>query len=819
MFVIVRRVKSQAAAGLILLIVTLACAREQPRNSLGPIGTEGMAPATLLAALESPGAIEPDTMRAAPPAASQDDPLWPLTTYLLGEERLRRGETGAARALFAELSEWSAGDPLGDGWGGSGLAAVALWHWARLLGEGAAAGESLQAEIGRALAAAESILDARLIRGMFSTSIVSSLPQLQEDILRQLARIAWHTGDQDRALPHFFAYLRIARSRELTSVEERMQRALIERGLISEESFALFQARRLLALGSPREARDLARSVLTSEQPQARAEARILLATIEQRLDAKAMGSARAPVAALLRSAYQEATAPDTAELALYEHSKLIGRGGPGQDLERRDRDLQLIRERFPRGNYVDDALLDLARRKQADGDLDAAFALFTEIRTLPGGNDYLHTATFQPAMLLFGRARPGDHETAYEILAGLKEAEPEGPYQLISTFWMARLAQALGNQKTAEGLFRELVDRAPYEYQGLRARMHLRVGAAARSLVAADSGTCRELRHAFERSSVERDLSGESPYHRRLSYALASGLYRQGLDGEIALRSERQPPQRLESLSVSEFVKLESRPRIAILLALRQDALAARDRPDSASSAAANRLRIAAAVKGKDNSLDTPLALRLAFAAGEQSGLRWQAQRDPRYLAAAFPPVFIEEIAAQGRQHGVPPELLYAIARRESLFFPAALSPVAALGLYQFMHATFDGLDRKHGLLTDGVSWDAYLLDPRRSIHAGALLFAETLKRQERLSGRLGGPVAAELFSIMEHNAGYGNVRAWREELAETGPVDDLEFVIDNIRAAQTRVFTRNVLADLIVAKAAGIFGSECGTGESKSP
>ena len=63
--------------------------------------------------------------------------------------------------------------------------------------------------------------------------------------------------------------------------------------------------------------------------------------------------------------------------------------------------------------------------------------------------------------------------------------------------------------------------------------------------------------------------------------------------------------------------------------------------------------------------------------------------ESQPGYLSGAYPPRHRETIDRFSRKYEVPPNLVYAVTRWESYLYPAALSPVGALGLFQFMPTT----------------------------------------------------------------------------------------------------------------------------------
>ena len=58
-----------------------------------------------------------------------------------------------------------------------------------------------------------------------------------------------------------------------------------------------------------------------------------------------------------------------------------------------------------------------------------------------------------------------------------------------------------------------------------------------------------------------------------------------------------------------------------------------------------------------------------------------------------------------------------------------------------------------------------------------------------------------------MEHNAGLGNVLQWKRYWKDLGRLEDVEYIIETIRARETRLFTRRTVADLMVVDAIGLF------------
>jgi soluble lytic murein transglycosylase-like protein len=255
-------------------------------------------------------------------------------------------------------------------------------------------------------------------------------------------------------------------------------------------------------------------------------------------------------------------------------------------------------------------------------------------------------------------------------------------------------------------------------------------------------------------------------------------------------------PSLRLEQIETGKLARARLIPQVSMLLALRQVARAAKDRiPDNR-----NRLEVAHAVG--EGSGDWELAMTMVFAVGETQEMakRSLIMREPATLAVAYPVRFREAILRNSREHGIPPHLVYAVARWESYLYHAALSSLGALGLFQFIPDTFDSLDQEWGLLTSSgaASREAYLLDPTLSIELWTRWFGE------KLLPRYGGD---PLWAVMAHQAG-SVVKTWRRGWADRGIDDDLELMIESVRYAETRIFFKALVASWEIAEAIDVLG-----------
>lgn len=126
-----------------------------------------------------------------------------------------------------------------------------------------------------------------------------------------------------------------------------------------------------------------------------------------------------------------------------------------------------------------------------------------------------------------------------------------------------------------------------------------------------------------------------------------------------------------------------------------------------------------------------------------------------------------------------LPPEILLAIARNESLFEPAIRSRAGALGYMQIMPFHYKN--------PAGPPGPDHWSHPSASLRAGARILASETKRFD------GDPYR----SVAAYNAGRGAVSRWDKQLAV--PVDP-DIFLAWIGYPETRGYTRRVLRDRVV-------------------
>ncbi len=714
---------------------------------------------------------------------TETSPIWPIYTFLSGEVYRLQKDVGKAREFYWALTEWAFNDPYEDGWGGSGLVCLALWRWLQTINMY----NKLDYDEGvHIIDIAERLMETRLICGMFSSPIFSGLPQIEEDIWRRLAILSWSVGDKDRAQRFFLNYLKVASTAELGDVETKLKDLVLSSGSASRDRLTLWRGKRLYTLKMYNDAFELLSEARNSMNQQVKAEADFYLANIK-----RINGEPHVEIVKLLTSVIENVTDPNIAQEALFLRAILYNREGNDRNVNKFLEDLSNLIENFPRGHRADDALYEIARHYQINGSAEKALQYFARLRNFKGRNDWINLAHFQPAILLYTRAKAGDLKKAAELLLRLNKQNPSGPLHLAALFWLGRIAEESSDMDTAESYFQSIIQESPYDYYSIRARMHLHMNESTSKQLMPDGETTKELQSAYFNSKVDCSVSGDSPYHFRLNHSIKTGLYSNILV-EVREKTKLFPCKRLERLSIKDLDNLNIVVSTGLLLSMRQDALAAKD----VLSNTKNRLQIAAAV-GYDAG-DWPLSVNLTMAYDENYEIRWTSQKNESYLATAYPlKIFNESIAKTSIARNVPFELLYSIIRRESNFYPEAISERNALGLFQFTPFTFKVLDKQWKLLeSSGVdSLFTFLLDPNLNIDLGA----RTLK--DELLKRYHGDI---LLALMAHNAGLPAVENWISKWKELGRSNDIEYMIETIRFEQTRIFIRGVITDMAIVYAA---------------
>ncbi len=155
---------------------------------------------------------------------------------------------------------------------------------------------------------------------------------------------------------------------------------------------------------------------------------------------------------------------------------------------------------------------------------------------------------------------------------------------------------------------------------------------------------------------------------------------------------------------------------------------------------------------------------------------------------ASAFPTSAIPSSAKTG---SVEKPMVYAIARQESAFNPAAVSSAGARGLLQLMPATAKAMAKAVGVT---YSQDRLTSDPAYNAQLGAAFLG-------KLHASFGGSF---VMTFAAYNAGPSRVTAWVKQYGDPRDPDvDVVNWIERIPFTETRNYVQRIMENMQVYRA----------------
>ncbi|CAK0739845.1 soluble lytic murein transglycosylase [Gammaproteobacteria bacterium] len=149
--------------------------------------------------------------------------------------------------------------------------------------------------------------------------------------------------------------------------------------------------------------------------------------------------------------------------------------------------------------------------------------------------------------------------------------------------------------------------------------------------------------------------------------------------------------------------------------------------------------------------------------------------------LFLRFPLEYQELVLVRAAAAGIPPAMVFAVVRQESVFMADIRSSAGALGLMQLMPATAaqvaKGLKIPYIGTTD-------LIDPDRNLQLGSTFLGQLVNRQGGLA-----------LAAAAYNAGPGRVKQWRPQAKMAADV-----WVESIPFDETRRYVRNVLTYAVI-------------------
>lgn len=187
----------------------------------------------------------------------------------------------------------------------------------------------------------------------------------------------------------------------------------------------------------------------------------------------------------------------------------------------------------------------------------------------------------------------------------------------------------------------------------------------------------------------------------------------------------------------------------------------------------------------------ELPKDYQSALAWWVETKLRWHAksvqlgdnEKLQNQLALRFPLIYQNIVSAQAKTRQLPPELIYAIMRQESVYREDIVSNAGALGLMQMMPATAKLMSKIYKIHFKDKK---ELFQQDKNITLGSAYLADLAKKFNN----------HPILMAAAYNAGPGKVKHWLHEFEG----DDIDRFIEIIPWQETRNYLKNVLAYYVV-------------------
>ena len=481
-------------------------------------------------------------------------------------------------------------------------------------------------------------------------------------------------------------------------------------------------------------------------------------------------------------------------------------------------------------GDIAHQAIYLIARRYEQEAisvqDEDTKKAYFERARTqyenlrnhCGGEHPRAESAYFRAALMEYGQEQAGRASKILEALVALNPYPSKGKREnsviySAALFWLARIYSEQGRGEESAEKISDLISIAgSLSYYGIRAMMLQNSKEPSFSKIYPDEKTERMLSAKYSASRSARsqeicaDENGQSRSQKIVCSALRSGVYRQARQTAMdAWTAGTLVIGRSDPYYIVDF--MGTLGPLAVWRSIRSDVLneVALMTPDHCLYFARKFADIG----------DWNTSIMIMHRSGVLGGYAG-------HLAGAFPPAYAEAIrdAVRDPDSGSVDfqlaEFIYAVMRQESMFSETALSRDGAFGLFQFIERTYRSKEVLHevrrisservsGSKDDVVERrETFLADPSRAIRLASVWLGKLR------DGREGG--VNLVLAAMEHNAGKPAVDRWFYRKKQRGFLltpysKDVEWLVEMAWSPQTRIFTREVLTNLAMARAARIF------------
>ncbi len=388
---------------------------------------------------------------------------------------------------------------------------------------------------------------------------------------------------------------------------------------------------------------------------------------------------------------------------------------------------------RFPKDSRCDDVLLQRAQLLGRSTDPKRSTRVLERMLALYPEGDMAHEAQF---LLAFERARERNAAAARRLLEEGARRAPPGDLADRAAYWSARLRA----------------------YPSLD-QLKPDPDAAARARGLSDLARLAESRFGSYYGLLARLLVNQRP----------RALARASIPADATVPVPERLATDAQFVDAVALLSTGFQPEAGIVLDLVVDRLAPLSDPERLALASAYR-RSGATLPG----------FRLLSPAAGRAGVVAPGPADGAATAAwnlLYPVSFPAELDGAATSAGVSPELLRALAREESTFDPAAVSPTGAVGLCQIQTPA---AKESAAILRRGVPSKEELLDPAVNAAIGATYLRARLDAS-----------AHPLLAIAAYNRGPTSIAALARKLGAI-PIDTF---VERIPARETREYVKRVV------------------------
>jgi len=387
----------------------------------------------------------------------------------------------------------------------------------------------------------------------------------------------------------------------------------------------------------------------------------------------------------------------------------------------------------YPKHPNAQDVLWYLAWEQEEKGHYQNAISLYRKTVAMKKNGARSDEAAFRVGLCLY---KDQKYNLACSTFETLVRENDESPFAEGSLFWKAKCLSALGRETDAAETFRKAVRSTPTDFYAFRAREML--------ALSGDTARLPDLDTSFDRSRTRAWLDSISVGAKPLSAQDSIHVARGTICMLCGLAS--RAPQFLDGLE----------NRYPANLALQFD--------------------LASLYK----SAELPV---LSYKAGHK--LAWRVPAEARsvmprpLVEILYPQPFMDIIRRESGKNGVDPFLVLAVIRQESIFDPAIVSRVGAIGLMQLMPTTSQTVCKELGEQFNADS----LYRPPANIRQGAYYI-------KRLLDQFGGNL---VLAIASYNGGPNKATEWYAKNKRT----TYDLFIENLGFTETRGYVKKVLAN----------------------